>query len=236
MVKTESPYKSHGHGFNWEITIDTNRIINDSLDVGAGDPHEGGDFVLEFRNGTHANSLTTNIVCYDTTNHYENSNYVELSYALKNSDTSLWLNEYTSDNRLVDQTQYIRALRKPNDSTFKVDGISYLVNKNLISGVYRGQDTSGKAIEVRFDDYGNVFGFSDFRGYYVNTDFMGGPENNLDQIYFDLQTKNQRVYAFVITADTLNLFETKDNEDSTLLLRSDLKFKLIRQRSLSNSK
>ena len=54
--------------------------------------------------------------------------------------------------------------------------------------------------------------------------------SNLDEINFNLLSKNQKAYTFKFKGDTLELFDIKANADSTSELVGNLKYKLVRQK------
>lgn len=61
------------------------------------------------------------------------------------------------------------------------------------------------------------------------TDFIAGPKNNVDEVCFDIQTKNQRCYAFKIIGDTINLCHVIESIAQDTLQLGQLKYKLVRQ-------
>ena len=64
-------------------------------------------------------------------------------------------------------------------------------------GTYKTVDSSGQTRTLNFSNDGIVTGLPNFKKYYVLTDFVAGPKNNLDEICFDIQTNNQRFLEFV---------------------------------------
>jgi hypothetical protein len=109
-------------------------------------------------------------------------------------------------------------------------GIDYITNKKLITGKYTTTDSTGNRLKVEFNNNGKVSGFLNFKTYYINADFEAGLENNLDEIDFDVNTKKQKTFTFRFNADTLNLYDTYENADSTKLVLGKLKYKLVRHR------
>jgi 6-phosphogluconate dehydrogenase len=59
---------------------------------------------------------------------------------------------------------------------------------------------------------------------------VAGPENNLDEILFDWNTKNQKSFTFKFSKDTLNIYETREDADSINLIVDKLKYKLVKHK------
>ncbi len=107
--------------------------------------------------------------------------------------------------------------------------LQYMVNKTLFLGNYKTVDSSGQTLTLNFSNDGIVTGLPNYKKYYVLTDFVAGPENNLDEVCFDIQTDNQRCYSYKINGDTIELYDTNESEDHINLLLGQLKYKLIKQ-------
>ena len=105
-----------------------------------------------------------------------------------------------------------------------------MVNKTLFAGNYKAIDSSGQTLSLNFTNDGLLTGLPNYKKYYVLTDFVAGPENNLDQVCFDIQTDNQRCYAFEIKGDTIEFYDTEESEDHNSLKHGQLKYKLVKQR------
>jgi hypothetical protein len=155
------------------------------------------------------------------------TNFYELGYAISRNDTSLVLYHYNKDHRLLDSTCYLKALPPESENDMGY-GIEYITNKILITGNYDLIDSTGHSAKVKFANEGNLSGFLGFKTYYINTDFEGGPENSVDEISFDINNKNQKDYAFKFNADTLNLYITKMDADSTLFIKKRPLYKLVK--------
>jgi len=217
LSKTKSPSKSRAVLASMvELDIDTNKITGDSLEVGAPGIHEGTSFIVYFRHGTKETSLPANIVDYDT-----KTNFYELGYEKLNKDIVLVIYHFDKNKKLLGETKYTKV---PKNSE---GALQYMVNKTLFSGIYDASDTAGNKMKIQFRDDGLVKGVSNFKKYYVLTDFAAGPENKLDEVCFDIQTQNQTCYAFKIITDTINLYETPKSEEDSL--RGPLKYRLIKQ-------
>lgn len=104
-----------------------------------------------------------------------------------------------------------------------------MINKTLISGNYILTDTLNRSFKVSFTNDGYVSGFGDFKTYFVDVDFETPPGNNMDQIAFDLNSKNDKLYAFKINRDTLNLYQTSYDKDSIDMILGKRVFKLVKK-------
>jgi hypothetical protein len=230
LSKNKSPYKSSellGNVASMIIELPYNNC--DSIHIGYSlNNHEGSDFVLYFKTGQLPESLKINLPDYNI-----KTNFYELGYHVKNNDTTLILYHYNKNKKLLGSTNYTRVLNRQvnNDLGY---GINYITNQKLISGSFESIDTSGNHIDVRFTDDGRVYGFGNSKYYFLNTDFEAGPANNIDQIYFDIKpdnvTSQQKIYTYKFVKDTIALYSTKTNADSTLLFADKIVYKLIRKR------
>jgi hypothetical protein len=109
------------------------------------------------------------------------------------------------------------------------DGMYRLINKVLIAGTYNLQDTTANSV-VMFGIDGKVKGFSSFKSYVINIDLNSDAMDNLDEIRSDDDTRSRKSYSFRFDADTLKLYDTKPNADSTLLILDKLRYKLVRKK------
>jgi hypothetical protein len=205
------------------IEIKMDSLKKESVLAGASlNNHEGYQFAVLFKAGHKSNSIETHMPDWNV-----NTNFYELGYTVNGKDTTLVMYHYNKNNRLLDSVAYTKVLN--NYAYNYMDyGISYLTNKALISGRYTTTDSTGTALKVEFNDEGKVLGFLEFVKYDINTDFVAGPENDLDQIYFDDYEKNQKQFLFKIKADTLNLYDVNKSADSIHLVWGKLKYKLVR--------
>jgi hypothetical protein len=228
LENMRSPYKSKKNlrGVA-SMTIQLSNQDRDSVHVGYGlNNHEGAEFTIYLKEGQKPKTLKTNLTNYFT----EKASFFDLGYRIKDSDTSLVLYSYDKKWKFLDSTSYIRVAKKATDETDMGWGIQYITNKKLITGTYTFNDSTGNSSKIKFDVNGRVIGFLSFQTYYMATDFEAGPENNLDQIYFDFETKKQKMFTYQLNADTLNIYSTYENADSTELIQGKLKYKLVRQR------
>ncbi|MGV3508278.1 MAG: hypothetical protein ACO1N7_03235, partial [Sphingobacteriaceae bacterium] len=219
LAKTKSPYKSQ-NALNSivELNIDTIGIKGDSLEIGSPSVHEGGSFFVFFRPGIMANSFPTTLKDYDN-----ESNFYELGYLISSKDTAVVIYHYNQNKKLIGQSEY-KKVPENSEGT-----LQYMVNKTLVSGKYQATDTTGRSTTVRLTNDGKVIGLPSFSNYYVLTDFEAGPENNLDEICFNIHSNNQKCYAYEIKGDTINLYETIENEDHKTLTFGQQKYKLVKQ-------
>lgn len=224
ITETNSPEAAaEVSGFITELSIDTTGIKNDSLYAGANyGNHEGGGITTKFKPGKRPSTLRFN--------GYSDS--YDLGYSIKNGDTTLILYYRNADTKHAGKTVYIKSVNKITDvadRTETLDGVNYLINKRLIAGQYVATDSLGAKSDMVFTSGGKVKGLSNFKTYYIQDDFVG-PESNLDEIIFELYQKNQVDYAFKIKADTLSIFTTRENADSTELYYNKLVYKLVRSK------
>jgi hypothetical protein len=180
--------------------------------------------VLFLKSGHLPTSLKIDLPDYDV-----KSNFYELGYEVNKGETNLVLYHYNSNGKIIDKTLYTKVADSPETGDDAASGIDYITNKKLFSGKYE-LIADNVSTEVEFNDAGKVTGFPDATKYYVLTDFMAGPANNLDQLIFNLYAPEQICYTYTFNADTLSLYEIKPNADSTLLLADKLKYKLVRKK------
>ncbi|WCT12636.1 hypothetical protein [Mucilaginibacter jinjuensis] len=217
VIKTKSPFEAMDLAIGlttFKVSLDS--IRGDSLVAHGGwDNHEGADMKIKFHSGKRASTILLN--------------GSELGYEIHGRDTMLILYKTKTDD--VPTTMYIRVLKRPfkHDGDLD-DGLVYLMNKGLVAGKYFVIDSLGKKADVVLSPFGKITGLSSFKSYMIDYDLGGEPMNNLDGFTFDIYTKHQQSYTFKIMADTLSLYETRPNADSTLLLVDKLKYKLIRKR------
>lgn len=219
IQQTKSPFRSQKSLSEYvELHISASEATGDSVIIEAPSIHEGTNFIIYFKPGLTATSLPTNISDGDT-----KGAFYELSYKISGNDTSLRILRYDKFNKIIGQTKYLRA---PKNSE---EALQFMVNKTLFAGNYKAEDSSGKISVLKLTNDGIVTGLPGFKKYYVLTDFVARPENNVDEVCFDIQTKNQLCYAFEIIGDTINLYDVKESTEQDTLQRGQLKYKLVRQ-------
>ncbi|TSD63480.1 hypothetical protein FFF34_017980 [Inquilinus sp. KBS0705] len=216
LIKSKSPLAAADRATGLTtMLIDTAKLKGDSIIVAAGwNNHEGSNLTLRFQPGKN----TTTIELGDD----------ELSYKIKNGDTTLVVYHYDEKTKETSTTNYIKALNTQPANNLGY-GMSYMINKGIISGIYQATDNTGKKFNAVFYDNGKVSGFPDFNTYYVENDLGNGPMSNLDELIFELNGKNQKSYAFIINKRKLDLYTTKANADSSELLLDKVAFKLVKK-------
>jgi len=226
IAKTRSPYIAREKVGNiTTMLIDTKFIEGDSVKIAVGyGNHEGGDFILKFHPGRTAGTIKAYSPGGDVA-----GNTFELKYSIGKNDTTLILYTFDKKKKPTDTTNYTRVFK---DFEGHELGYStyYLVNKTLISGNYILTDTLNKTSKVNFDSYGKVTGFPGAKTYAIDVDFETPPGNNMDQIDFDQDSKNNKFYAFKFVHDTLNFYQTSYDKDSIDLVLGKRIYKLVKQK------
>ena len=188
--------------------IDTATLKGDSIAVPVVlNNHEGRNVSLSFEPGK---NTTTVMLGKD-----------ELSYKLK-KDTTLIIYHYNPDTRETDIAQYIKAMDKQPAGGLTT-GMSTAINNVILSGKYEGTDASGKKVNPTFTDDGKVTGLPGLTTYFVQSDFVADPEHSHDEIIFNMNSKDQKQYSFIINKKTLSLYDNdgqvKSNKPSYTLKR-----------------
>lgn len=225
IEQTKSPLKAADKLQGVVTIIIDAGIKSDSIVVGASwNNHEGYNFTAYFIAGQNLNSLKTNIPDYD-----EKTNYYELGYETINNETFLVLYHYNKAHKLIDKKGFTKVADKQQDND-AAWGLQYIVNEKLFSGNYLLIDSTNSSTKINLKSDGSLNGYSDFKTYYIFTDFMGGPETILDGMAFNLNEKNSKWFAFKIENDTTFLYSTTGDEEAGELLQLDkIKYKLVRQ-------
>ncbi|AYL97291.1 hypothetical protein [Mucilaginibacter celer] len=213
IAKTKSPLAAvdEAEGIS-SFSIDTAAIKGADIIVPVGwDNHDGSNLTLSFRKGKRASSLIFGAG--------------ELCVTTNQGDNNIITVYYPNEKGHVKATQLIRANAKKIMQV--ADGMYRLVNKVLIAGTYHLQDTPANTA-VNFSIDGKVTGFGNFKNYVINIDLNSDVMDNLDEISFDDDTRYNKSYSFKFDADTLKLYDTKPNADSTLLVLDKLRYKLVK--------
>lgn len=214
VAKTKSPLAAVDEALDiTTFSINTTDMKGDSIivPIGSGN-HDGSNLTLSFKKGKRPSSLIIGAG--------------ELSVTVAHGDTTITL-YYPYNKSQVKSAQFIRANSKKVMQI--ADGMYRMVNKVLIVGTYNLQDTPANAV-VNFSIDGKVKGFSGFKNYVINIDLNSDAMDNLDEIRFDDDTRNRKSYSFKFDADTLKLYDTRPNADSTLLVLDKLRYKLVKQK------
>ena len=194
VKKSKSPLEAVEKGTGITVMyIDTVQVKGDSMIVPIVlNNHEGTNTSLKFQAGKN----TTTIELGDD----------ELSYKVKNGDTTLIIYSYNEKTKETNTAQYIKAMRsKPAGGL--AAGMNRMINQAILSGNYEGTDASGKKINARFTDDGKVTGLPGFSTYFVQVDFISNPEHSHDEIIFNLNAKDQKAYSYIINKRTLSLYD-----------------------------
>lgn len=212
VAQTKSPLAAADEAQEMSsFSINTETMQGDSIIVPVGwGNHDGSDLTLSFKKGKRPSSLIFGAG--------------ELCVKPDQGDTIITV-YYPYDKGSVKATQFIRANAKKIMQI--ADGMYRLVNKVLIAGTYHLQDTAVNTV-VNFSIDGKITGFGDFKSYVINIDLNSDVMDNLDEISFDDDTRYNKSYSFKFDADTLKLYDTKPNADSTLLVLDKLRYKLIK--------
>jgi hypothetical protein len=197
------------------ILFDRHKIEGDSLMVLLGwENHDSGEVALKFKAGTRMNSLTLGVG--------------ELQYAIVNRDTLLTI--YWPDEKTKVQTATVYK-KSPVKSNELASGLEYFINKGLVAGNYITTDSNSVTSKVSFRTNGTVQGLRDYKTYHINNDLDVEPMDNLDDIGFGgAEGIRYKRYSFKILGDTLKLYATKPNADSSLSVLDKLEYTLIKQK------
>jgi len=215
VIKTKSPLAAADEATGiTTMYINTDHIMGDSLNVsvGAGN-YEGSEIMLKFKPGK-----TKETILFGD---------FDLGYEFNKGDTGLVLYHRGKEKNIKPLTKYSKVLNKQPDDNLGF-GMYCYINKGLVAGSYTLYDSTWTASKVSFNANGKVTGFLNFKTYNINIDINSDVRDNLDEIGFDVYSKDRKSYSFIITADTLKLYETKPNADSTLLVLDKLKYRLVR--------
>lgn len=197
VKKSKSPLEAVDNGTGVTIMyIDTAQLKGDSIVVPVVlNNHEGTNVSLSFQPGKNT-----------TTVEFGND---ELSYKLKNGDTTLIIYHYNPQTKETATAQYIKAMpNKPAGGL--AAGMNMAINKAIISGKYEGADAAGKNIRAVFTDDGKVSGLPGLTTYYVQNDMIADPDHSHDEIIFNLNSKGQKAYSFIINKKTLSLYDNAE--------------------------
>ena len=219
ITKTRSVLTAMDEAFDLiTIYIDKDNIKGDSLVAPTGNSHEGSQITLHLQNGSTPESIKV----------FEGG---EVGYSFEHGDTILFFTRFDDSNKKPITTKYIKALNTiPKPDGYLGSGIDYLINKALVSGNYIMTDTTGSSAKVSFTNDGKVSGFLNYSKYGINFDLNSDVMDNLDEISLDGHTKNHASFSYKIIGDTLSLYNTHPNTDSTELILGKRIYKLVKQK------
>ena len=211
LIKKKSPLAAAERAIGiTTMYIDTAKIKGDSLPVPAGwNNHEGNTVTLRFQPGKNTTTIELGTD--------------ELSYTIKNGDTTLIIYHYDRDTKETSSAKYIKAMDKQPAGDVAY-AMNYMINHGIIAGKYQATDSRGKASTVQFTDDGKVSGFPGFSTYFIQNDLSAGPKNDFDEIIFNPKGSGQTSYAFTIGGKNITLYDVKAGK------QGDLKYKLVRKR------
>ncbi|MCO5935782.1 hypothetical protein NAF17_09525 [Mucilaginibacter sp. RB4R14] len=201
VKKSKSPLEAVEKGTGITVMyIDTAQLKGDSIIVPVViNNHEGINTRLRFQAGKN----TTTIELGDD----------ELSYKVKNGDTTLIIYSYNNQTKETNTAQYIKAMQsKPAGGL--AEGMNLMINQAILSGNYEGTNTAGKKIIAKFNDNGKVTGLPGLTTYFVQNDHIADPRHSHDEIIFNLNAKDQKAYSFIINKRTLSLYDNADKIQS----------------------
>ncbi|MFD0793276.1 hypothetical protein ACFQZX_06575 [Mucilaginibacter litoreus] len=201
VKKSKSPLAAveKGKGIT-AMYIDTAKLKGSSISIPViWNNHEGKNLTLKFEPGRN----TTTIVLGDD----------ELSYKIKNNDTTLIIYNYNPRTNETNSAQYIRAAdnKQMNNPSY---GMTYMINEAILSGTYEGKDANGKPIKATFYADGKVTGLDRLNTYLVQNDMVLNPDRSHDEIIFNPDSKEQKSYSFIIHKKTLNLYDDSERIQS----------------------
>lgn len=215
VIRTRSPLAAEGLAFGLtDMYIEIDSIKKDSLVVVTGWANQdGSDLVLKFKPGKTPNTITF-------------TNY-DLGYKITSSDTILILYNHNNEKDLNPIIEYKKIGNK--ESSYD-EGVDIFINKNLISGNYLIETPSASPKKVVFTDNGDVTGLSKYKTFSVLNDLIGQQEEDIDEIEFDISSRNPQYYAFKIDGDTLNLYNIRHSADAYKLMLGSIAYKLVKQK------
>ena len=226
IEKTLSPIKS-ANKLKGIVTLFIPKTNNtDTIEIGASwNNHEGYGFRTFLKQGQKSNSLRTDLPDYD-----DESNYYDIGFEKIEDKIFLFLYHYNRSNKLLDKIKFTKV--KVNDTENDLaEGLQQIVNEKIFSGNYLFFDSTNNPIKLSFNSDGKIFGHSDFKTYYVFTDFIGGPEPTVDEISLNFRTKESKNFVFKANKDTIFLYETVGDglPGGEPLNYGELKYKLVRK-------
>ena len=174
---------------------------------------QGSTVTLKFRPGRNTTTITLG--------------NDELSYNIKNGDTTLIVYHYDAQTRETSTAKYIKVMNAQPVNQVGY-GMHFMINKGMISGIYEATDAAGRKYKVVFNDNGKVSGLPGITTYLVQTNHTGNQGIDLDEMIFNLNSSNQKSYAFKIERRVMSLYDTKAIGDTALVL-GKLKYKLVKK-------
>lgn len=237
LQRTRSAEASESKAFNTTtaLTLDLSQLTHDSVKVYAVENnHEGDEFWLLLRRGTQPHSLQVRRGEYDPEE--RQGNRWEISYEVRNHDTTLAFRCLTPSSRVKDEIRYARAPRRPGNLLEQAP-VTDAARRILFAGQYDILYPSGATSAVTFTADGTLSGLGTYHYFEPQTDFM---TSSGDYVWF-MPTEEERDTARIMTctyrwrSDTLVLHRGILERDTTsgtdTLMRGPLQFRLLRRRS-----
>jgi hypothetical protein len=217
VIKNKSPLAAADEATGITIMyINTDHIKGDSLIAPTGDNHDGSQITIKFYPGKTPSSIRI-------------SEGGELEFKIDKGDTVMFFTKLDDQTKKIIKTEFIKELNKQPDNDLGY-GLNYAINEGLIAGNYVLADTLNSTMKVNFTNNGKVYGFLNHSEYEINFDLNSSPMDNLDEINFDIRSKSSASFSYKINGDTLNLYTTHPNSDSTQLILGKRIYRLIRQK------
>lgn len=223
IEKTKSPLKSADKLKGVVSMIIDGSIKDNGMEVVTSwNNHEGFSFITYLEAGHTENSLKTNIPDYE-----DKSNYYEIGYETINNEIFSFIYHYDKENKLLDKKQFTKVAETQKDNDVSA-ALQQVVNEKIFAGNYTLVDNNNLKTQISLKSDGTLIGSSSFKTYFVYTDFLGGPDSNLDQLCFNLSEPDSKCYAFEIKDKTVYLYNTHSDEAKGILILDKLQYKLER--------
>ncbi|MEO6851383.1 MAG: hypothetical protein ABI203_10550 [Mucilaginibacter sp.] len=222
VITTKSPLAAMTEADDFIlIYINIKNIKGDSLVVPDGNTHDGSQITIKFQSGKSPSTIKV----------LEGG---EIGYSIDKGDTILYYSRFDEQKKKIITTKFVKVLQELPDNDLEF-GLNHAINKAIIAGNYLLTDSLGKVSKVSFNNDGRVSGFSDFSKYHVNFDLNSDAMDNLDEIFFSDEKKIRLnhlngAYSFKFDMDTLSLYSTHSNVDSTELILGKRIYKLQKQK------
>lgn len=162
-----------------EIFLDTHKPTHDSVKVYASaNNHEGEEFWLLLRRGSQPHSLLVSRGEYDAETNQ--GNHWEISYEVRNHDTTLAFRCLTPNSRVKAETSYSRA-RRHMGRLYEESEVTNAARRILFAGKYEVLYPDAAATKATLATDGSVAGLGIYRYFVPQTDFMTPPfGDNID--------------------------------------------------------
>lgn len=187
--------------------------------------HEGGGFMVYFRQGTEDNAIKTGL-----TDNENSINSYELGYETAGKDTMLVLYHYGSGNKLLDKRSFTKITGLVSEEG-EPSGFQRGINSVLFEGDYTATDETGATKDVTLTRDGMMQGIEGASTYHVYSDYMTEEEGyKVDEFTLDPGTKTQKPFIYQFSGDTIKLFASAENAERTKLEKGALKYTLLRRK------